>query len=58
LIFIQNALEAKIILQFMEEVPDYFVKDEEAVQDSQTRKEISRYQEYHYKGLRYVTEPL
>jgi hypothetical protein len=51
LIFIQNALEAKIILQFVEEVPEYFVKVEEAVQDSQTRKEMSRYQEYHYKGL-------
>jgi hypothetical protein len=51
LIFIQNALEAKIILQFVEEVPEYFVKVEEVVQDSQTRKEMSRYQEYHYKRL-------
>jgi len=51
LIFIQNALEAKIILWFVEEVSDSFVKVEEAVQDSKTRKEMSRYQEYHYKGL-------
>jgi len=32
----------------MEEVTDYFIKSEEAMQDTQTRKEISRYQGYHY----------
>lgn len=32
----------------MEEVTDYFIKVEEAMQDTQTRKEISRYQGYHY----------
>jgi hypothetical protein len=41
--YILNTLEAKLSLQFMEEMPDYLVKVEEAVQDSQTRKEISRY---------------
>jgi hypothetical protein len=41
--YIQNTLEAKLGLQFMEDMSDYFVKVEEAVQDSQTGKEISRY---------------
>jgi hypothetical protein len=43
-------------IQFMEEVPDYFIKVEEEVQDSETRKDKSRYQEYHYKVLQFVTE--